>query len=385
MRIVMLDPLLATIPYDKALVGALVDAGHDVLVCGRQLRKGELWDKSHGAYLELPLALPNPPSTASGMRLRAYWWSYQIKYLRALFFALRSSREFRPDIIHTQWMLVPLLDSIVLKMTGNKIGKILTMHDTEVANGGDVQGAQVFGLERVLRLFDRIIVHTDVATDRLVKRGVEPGKITRIPHGILTVDSTTSTGEPPRRDKLTFMLFGMLKHYKGVDVLIKAVQAMNPSARDRCRFVVAGKAAMDVEQLISMSKRCGVFHLFEFRIGFIPDDEFDNVLKSADVFVYPYREIEASGALMLSLPYGKPIIASNIGLFSEMLVTGVHGRLVKPEDAQGLSEALEFLANDKDFRAQAGHHVKQLADGIPSWTEIADKTAREYQKVARRY
>src|SRR5580692_7655331 len=168
MRIVMLDPLLATIPYDKALVGALVEAGHDVLVCGRQLRKGELWDKSHGAYLELLLALPTPPSTASGMRLRAYWWSYQIKYLRALFFALRSSRDFRPDIIHTQWMLVPLLDSIVLKMTGNKIGKILTMHDTEVANGGAVQGAQVFGLERVLRLFDRIIVHTDVATDRLV-------------------------------------------------------------------------------------------------------------------------------------------------------------------------------------------------------------------------
>ena len=217
------------------------------------------------------------------------------------------------------------------------------------------------------------------------RRGIEPGKITRIPHGILTVDSTTSTGEPPRRDKLTFMLFGMLKHYKGVDVLIKAVQAMNPSVRDRCRFVVAGKAAMDVEQLISMSKRCGVFHLFDFRIGFIPDDEFDNVLKSADVFVYPYREIEASGALMLSLPYGKPIIASNIGLFSEMLVSGVHGRLVEPEDAQGLSEALEFLANDKDFRAQAGHHVKQLADGIPSWTEIADKTAREYHKVARRY
>jgi glycosyltransferase involved in cell wall biosynthesis len=385
MRIVMLDPLLATIPYDKALVGALVEAGHDVLVCGRQLREGELWEKSRGAYLELPLTLPNPPPTASGMRLRVYWWSYQIKYLRALFFALRNSRKFRPDIIHTQWMLVPLLDSIVLKMTSNRIGKILTMHDTEVANGGEVQRVQVFGLERVLRHFDRIIVHTDVAIDRLVKRGVEPSKITRIPHGVLTVASTKSTGEPPRKDKVTFMLFGILKHYKGVDVLIRAVQAMSPSARDCCRFIVAGKAAMNVEELISMSKRCGVFHLFDFRIGFIPDDEFDNVLKLADVFVYPYREIEASGALMLSLQYGKPIIASNIGLFSEMLASGVHGRLVEPEDAQGLSEALECLTIDKDFRARAGHNVKQLADGIPTWTEIAEKTAREYQKVARRY
>jgi glycosyltransferase involved in cell wall biosynthesis len=384
MRIVMIDPLLATIPYDKALVGALVEAGHDVLFCGRRLKKGERWNSCQGSYFELPLTLPNPPSTASAMRLRVYWWSYHLRYLRALFVAARRSRQFRADVIHFQWILLPVFDWLILKMISKKIGKLLTVHDTQVANGDKVGRIQVLGMGRVLRLFDRIIVHTDIGLYRLVERGVDPGKITRIPHGPFMATSMTSIGEPPRTDKIVFMLFGMLKHYKGIDVLIRAVQAMRPSVRNCCRFVVAGKAAMDIEELISMSKICGVFHLFDFRIRFIPDDELDTVLKTADVFVYPYREIEASGALMLSLNYGKPIVASNIGLFSEMLTSGVHGTLVEPEDAEHLSEALEVLTVDKDFRARAGLNVKRLADGIPTWTEIADRTECEYKMVTRR-
>jgi glycosyltransferase involved in cell wall biosynthesis len=380
MRIMMIDPLLDTLPYDRALVGALARCGHDVLFCGRRLNN-EKWDMSSVTYQELPIDLPNPPVGAASMRLRIYWWSYHIDYFRSLVFAIRKGREFGAEVIHVQWMLVPLFYWILMKSAGRRIGKVLTMHDTQVSNGGHVQRVQTLGLEQALRMFDRIIVHTDAGAKRLLGRRIEPEKIVRIPHGLLTADSRASVPPTSNQDETVFLLFGMLKPYKGIDILIKAVSAMEPALRKHCRFVVAGKAAMEVEDLISMAGQYGVLHFFDFRVGFIPEDDLPSVLGSADVFIYPYREIEASGAFMLSLQYGKPIIASNIGVFSEMLRSGVHGVLVSPEDVLDLAQALERLIKDKEFRKEAGLSVKRLAEGVSSWSEIAAKTALEYRKL----
>jgi glycosyltransferase involved in cell wall biosynthesis len=381
MRVMIIDPLLATIPYDKALAGALVELGNDVLFCGRRLKKGEIWDRPYGAYFELPFSPPNPPSTASSIRLRIYWWFYHLTYLRALAHAARKSREFDAEAIHVQWTLIPIFDWIFLKMISRGARKILTLHDTQVANGDKIQRLQVLGFDRILPLFDCIIVHTTAGLGRLTKRGIDPRKISQIPHGLLTPAAATQPCKEICSEKIIFMIFGLLKPYKGIDILIRAVEAMRPSVRECCRFVIAGKASMDVEELILLAKNTGILHHFDFRIGFIPDDQLENVLKCADAFVYPYREIEASGALMMTLQFGKPIIASNIGLFSEMLTSDVHGKLVEPGNFKQLSKALESLTIDGNFRARAGHNVKELADQIPTWREIAIKTVHQYQRA----
>ena len=385
MRIMMVDPLLYPIAYDKALVAALVEAGHEVLFCGRKLTKGETWDSSHGTYLELPLSPPAPPSTTSATRRRAYWLHYHIGYLKALLVAARRNKIFRADVIHIQWLVAPFFDSIFLTLNSKKTATVLTMHDTQVANGDKVSRYQSFGLARALRQFDRIIVHTEIGASRLARRGIEPGIVTHIPHGLLTANSKKSTAMTPRDDKITFLLFGALRPYKGIDILIRAVGLMEPSVRDRCRFVVAGNAGMDVEELVCLANECQVTQFFEFRVGFIPEDELASVLTLADVFVYPYREIEASGSLMLCLQYGKPIVASNIGIFSEILTSGVHGRMTKPGNVEELSRALQSLAVDDHFRIQAALNVKRLSDSIPTWAEIANRTISEYHKVCSPY
>ena len=240
MRIAMIDPLLDTLPYDRALVDALVKCGHDVLFCGRRLND-EKWDISSLTYQELPIDQPNPPVGAALIRLRIYWWSYHIAYFRSLIFAIRRAREFGAEVIHVQWMLVPLFYWILMKSMGRRIGKVLTMHDTQVSNGGHVQRVQTLGLEQALRMFDRIIVHTDAGAKRLLGRGIEPKKIVRIPHGLLSADSRVSVPLMSNQDETVFLLFGLLKPYKGIDILIRAVSVMEPALRKHCRFVIAGK------------------------------------------------------------------------------------------------------------------------------------------------
>jgi glycosyltransferase involved in cell wall biosynthesis len=383
MRIMMIDPLLTTLAYDRLLVSALVEAGHEVLSCGRPLKKNERWDKRYGEYFEIGFDWANPPLTHSAMRRRVYWFYYHVRYLKALLLVARKSKEFKADIVHIQWMHAPVLIWFFLRLISKNTGKLLTMHDSQVANGDKVLWLQILGLDQALRSFDHIIVHTESSAARLRNRGVEGDKLSIIPHGLLTADIKQTSAPPTSNSKLTFMLFGRLAHYKGVDVLIRAVQAMKPSVRERCRFVVAGNPTIDVNEMLHLSKRCNVFELFDFRLGFIPEDELASTLSSADIFVFPYREIDASGVLMLILQYGKPIVASDIGLFSEMLTSGLHGILTKPADAQELAEAIECLACDADFRLRSGMNVRRLTNQIPTWAEIAYKTSRVYQDIIR--
>jgi glycosyltransferase involved in cell wall biosynthesis len=132
--------------------------------------------------------------------------------------------------------------------------------------------------------------------------------------------------------------------------------------------------------LQELAVSAGVGDLFEFRTGFIPDPELPALFGSADILAYPYREIEASGSFLLGLTFGIPIVASRIGLFREILQDDVHGKLVEPEDAEGLSLALECLTTDAAFRRKAAHKISELAERIPSWKDIAVKTADEYRE-----
>ena len=62
-------------------------------------------------------------------------------------------------------------------------------------------------------------------------------------------------------------------------------------------------------------------------------------LLNSDVIVFPYRNIDASGALALAVQAGKPIVASATGVFAEPPAKDCLC-LVPSEDAQALAQAL---------------------------------------------
>jgi glycosyltransferase involved in cell wall biosynthesis len=82
----------------------------------------------------------------------------------------------------------------------------------------------------------------------------------------------------------------------------------------------------------------------------------------------------------LALALGKPVVATKIGLFAELLDSR-HGALVPPEDVKSLSNALGPLIADAVQRARAAEAVKKLAGSIPGWKEIAEMTTDVYRRA----
>jgi glycosyltransferase involved in cell wall biosynthesis len=151
--------------------------------------------------------------------------------------------------------------------------------------------------------------------------------------------------------------------------LIEAGIAMAQRRQD-FRITIAGRPFQPLNELRARIEASGTADAFRFDLDYLPDKQLAGFLAQADVIVFPYREIDGSGALALASRFGKPIVASRIGVFAEAPVKD-HVDLVPPENPQALAATLEaLLDNPARCNAMAGLS-RQLETLLPSWFAFA--------------
>jgi len=372
MRVALIDPSNFTLPYNRALCGGLAAGGHEVHVFGRSLTQGDSWPQEriplHRNFyrgLEKFSWLPRPLF----LSLKGVSHSQSMLKLRSRLNALR------PDVIHFQWFPLPQIDRLLLPALRRVAPVVLTMHDTDPFNGNPSAAVQRWGALALARQCDRVIVHTNAGALRLTKQGIGQERIAVLPHGLL---GEHGPSDQPAAGPVTFLVFGKIKPYKGIDVFVEAIARMPADLRGQCRFIVAGKPYMDLAPVQAAVGRHGLDHIIRFDLRYFDDTEIAGLLARASVLVFPYREIEASGVLAMALGTGRPIIASDIGGFSETLTDGVTATLVPPGDPDALASALSVMAARPDERARLGAAALGLADSLNDWESIAARTADLY-------
>ncbi|HEX4352821.1 MAG TPA: glycosyltransferase family 4 protein, partial [Polyangiales bacterium] len=303
--------------------------------------------------------------------------------MRAL---LERMRALRPDVIHFQWAPLPAVDRWFIPALRRIAPCVLTVHDSAPFNGNPRAGIQLAGAVAIMSQFDRLIVHTEAAVARLQSYGIDPRKIKRLPHGPLDGTATAIARDPSTtaRDPaapVRILLFGRIKPYKGVDVLLRAAREMRRDALAKTSIHIVGQPFMDLAPFEATIRESNLSEHVKLEPRFVADDELSSLLASADVITLPYREIDASGVLMTAISAGVPIVASRVGLFAELLRDGEHGRLIEIDDHLGLARALEQLVLDDALRQRIGANVRALRDQIPSWDQIAELTGGLYGEL----
>ena len=374
MRIALIDPSLFTLPYDLKLAEGLQQAGHRVDLFGTAVPADQ------------PSPAPLRPHFYGELAgLGAQHWpaalgkaAKGLAHLRGMWRLAEALERERPDIIHFQWLPLPIVDRAFLSRLRRIAPLIVTAHDSEPFNGNAGAALQQLGAIDSLGRFDRVIIHTEQARARLTAHGLPPEKLHKIAHGFLDDDAPS----PPAQgaaDRVRFLLFGKVKPYKGADVLIEAVRRLDPEIRARCDVLIAGKPYMDTQALTAAVARLDGCVRCDFR--FVPDAEMHAMFAATDVLVFPYREIDMSGVLMAALKTGRPILASRIGGFAELLEDGRQGLLVAPGDAEGLAAAMTRLVCEPETRQGMAAAILDLVARIPSWHRIALTTVGVYHEV----
>lgn len=384
MKIALIDPSLFTWPYDRALAGALRANGHDAVIFGKALPPH---DHRHGdptlrQHFYRPLAaLPDATPRALIRVLKG------VSHVGALRRLASDLRQWSPDVIHFQWLPLPAVDRLALPYLRGIAPLVLTVHDTMPFNGAPGSTLQRFGALGALGLFDHLIVHTDQGRRRVARYAA--AGVSRIAHGLLHDGGTPAAAEPAGSERssgeVSLLMFGQIKPYKGVDVLIRALAAMPAVSRARCRVRIVGKPFMDTAPLIALARDLGVAERVEFRFDFVPDEELAEVFAQAGAVVFPYREIEASGVLMTAIAHAKPVIASRLGAFAELLEHDRQGLLVPPDDPGALAAAIASIVDEPSRQHRLAEAMAELRASIPSWTAIADQTVIAYGVAGRHW
>jgi glycosyltransferase involved in cell wall biosynthesis len=302
-----------------------------------------------------------------------------------MFQLLRHLARERPDVIHFQWTPLASIDSRFIPQFRRIAPTILTAHDSKPYNDNPRSRLQRLGATEIFRRFDHVIVHTKAARQRMIDYGVNTNRVSIVPHGLLLEPFRADTKEVRQDRRVEILLFGQIKPYKGADVLIRAIGELPEPAKQRCRVRIVGRPEMNMQPLLDLVNQLGLRDIIEFDLRFVPDSELPKLMTDADIHVFPYREIDASGVLMLGLAAGRPVVASRIGLFEELLGDLKLNKLIEPNSPAALASALAPLIADDSYRSGAAREIIQMRGSISNWGEIATRTISVYDKARNDY
>ena len=371
MRIHLVDPSAYTPPYDRALAGALARAGADVeLVTSRFLYgpvpQADGYDVNELFYRRSARrGLAAPGRTA-------------VKLAEHVPDMLRYRRHARgADVVHWQWLTVQPLDVALLPSIRPQV---LTAHDIIPR---EPRPGQIAATRRLVTRMDAVVAHSEHGAERLRgELGVPADRVHVIPHGAFDY-LTRQPGERPLPDELAavkgpvVLFFGLLRPYKGLDVLLEAFREI-----EGAELWVVGMPRMPLEPLREAAARAASPVRFVDR--FVTDPEIPAYFRRADLVVLPYREIDQSGVLYTALAFGKPMVLSEVGGFPELAEQHGAARLVPPGDASALRNAIDQLLRDEPARRELAEAAAHAAAGPFSWDHIAERTLALYRELLER-
>ncbi|GAA4914276.1 glycosyltransferase family 4 protein [Streptomonospora salina] len=163
------------------------------------------------------------------------------------------------------------------------------------------------------------------------------------------------------------LFFGLVRHYKGVDVLLRAFAR---SAPPDVGLTVAGEFWGTAPELRGLAAELGIADRVDFREGYVPADELPALFAGADALVLPYRSATATQNVHLAHEHGLPVIATRAGALADAVADGKDGLLCAPDDPADLADALRrFYAPGAAERLRA---AVRPADPGPLWDGYID-------------
>ena len=372
-----LPPIKGLSPYCSGLASALAEETQLEFIGFRSLYPSFLYPGGTQTDLRTDAV-----DTLPGARVRTMLTYYNP------FSWIWAGLTFEGEVLHAQWWSYVLAAPYAVILTLAKLRKrrlVITAHNVIPHEGSKL--SQV--LNRViLRLADRIIVHTPSNRDVLVEKyRFAPERVSVIPHGVLNPAPRAGMSQREAREALgipanskVVLYFGNIRGYKGVGVLIEAMQKVLARIPDAF-LVIAGqpwKSSLEYEEQIV---RCRLEDHSLVRFAFVPPGDVESYFASSDILALPYEFFDSqSGVAALGLSFGVPMVVTDVGGLPEMAADP--RAIVPPGDVDGLARALEMILGDDALRsALAARTIEKAADY--QWDDIARSTVEVYDQVLR--
>jgi phosphatidylinositol alpha-mannosyltransferase len=282
------------------------------------------------------------------------------------------------DVLHIHEPLMPALPVTVLRLN-QASATVGTFHAYARQNLGYYYGRPI--LRRQFKRLDACIAVSEPA--RAFVARYFPGDYTVIPNGIdpqwfhPQAEPAPGVAHPRRR---TILFLGRLEERKGLSTLLDAYQLLRQVRAD-CQLAVVGDGALrrGYERRVEEE---GIPDVRFF--GFIPEREKPGYFTAADIYCAPNTGKESFGVILLeAMASGKPVVATSIDGFRQVMTDQREGLLVPPGDDGAMALALARLLDHPEERQRMGQAGRETALRY-AWPLVADRVLEVYQAALLR-
>ncbi|MXU64662.1 glycosyltransferase [Oceanomicrobium pacificus] len=180
-------------------------------------------------------------------------------------------------------------------------------------------------------------------------------------------DYPEAKGRLARRGSVELLFFGIVRPYKGLDLLL---EAMARAENRDIHLSIVGEFWSGREETEALIARLGIADRVELVARYVSDKEAAEYFHRCDAVVTPYRSASASGVHALAQHYRRPIISSDIPGLNDRVRHGHTGWLFDNGDVPMLTQIL-----DKEVTAETARALRPniAADADHySWSRFAD-------------
>jgi glycosyltransferase involved in cell wall biosynthesis len=266
---------------------------------------------------------------------------------------------------------------LLAKLQGKTI--VYTVHDLKPHNKRSWPFVVLNRLAHyvVLVLSNRVHAHNHYARSFLETTYSKKDGITVVPHGnyIGCYPNQISQAEARRQldlpeEAFVYLFLGLLRPYKGLEDLVDAFKKLEWSLG---RLLIVGRVFDPWYQpeVLSLARNNQTVKVIP---EFIPNEDIQLYMNACNVCVLPYKDITTSGAALLALSFGRPLIAPAIASFPE-LITPETGILYDPSQPNALVSALQRARQHAWSEAKIFDYTHQF-----DWSKLAPQLAGLYKK-----
>jgi glycosyltransferase involved in cell wall biosynthesis len=187
------------------------------------------------------------------------------------------------------------------------IKTFLTVHDG-ILHAGENHPLLQWWENACIRMAGNLIFLSRFVADETIAGIGFSGRHCIIPHGILPTEN-----DPPEhiwRPRPRLLFLGRIARYKGVDVLIEAVEGLPEDCYER--LTVAG-------MIVNEPERRGRPDKVHWHTGWLAEAEVNRLLREHDILILPYLEASQSGVLTLGIASAIPMVCTRVGGLPEQL------------------------------------------------------------------
>jgi phosphatidyl-myo-inositol alpha-mannosyltransferase len=276
----------------------------------------------------------------------------------------RELRAFAPDVVHLHEPVAPVIGWDALTSTDAPL--VGTFHCYSESRPAHYVAALIGARRKLNRLHLRLAVSEAAAW---TGRRFYGGHYRVVPNGVVLGEQTAprrrAAGEP-----LRIVFVGQTVERKGLPVLLRAFEALRGQVP--AELTIVGATQDEVAPLLVDA--AGVTAL-----GRVDDAARQAALHEADVLCAPSLGGESFGMVLTeAFAAGRPVVASDIAGYRDVVTDGADGLLVPRGDATRLAETLRDLALDPERTVRLGAEAARSAERY-AWPRVAEQVAEAYE------